>query len=136
MWVQTNDLVRNRLIEESHEGTVANCVEPLGATNYREHPMSRNNRTHGSAMLKFVKSCLLLFSVASLSLAMTGCTTGSNGLASSPVFPPSTLDYSSQLEKLQARRGGSPYAPPGGFDNAASRPSLFSGGSGTRTGSC
>ena len=87
-------------------------------------------------MRKILNSYFLLVVVASLSLTMSGCTAGSGGLASSPVFPPSTLDYSSQLEKLQARGGESPYAPPGGFDNATSRSPMFSMGSGSRSGSC
>ena len=100
--------------------------------------MTQKNRTHGSAMSKFAQTSLLLLAVACIGL--TGCTAGSGGLASSPVFPPSTLDYSSQLDKQQASQGGSPYAPLGGFDNAPNRGPLFSLGSNSRShargGSC
>ena len=111
-------------------------LQPIVESN----PMSRKNRTHGCAMRKFTNSCLLIIAVASMSLMMSGCTAGSGGVASAPAFPPASLDYSSQLEKLQARKDGSPYVPQGGFDSAPNRGSLFSSGSGSRSlarsGSC
>jgi len=87
-------------------------------------------------MKKFVRSTLLAGIVSMLAITTTGCAIGEGGLTSSPVFPPSTLDYSSQLDKLQARQGGSPYAPLGGFDDAPTRGGLFSLGSRSRSGSC
>ena len=87
-----------------------------------------------------------LLTVMSLAIAatFTGCATGGGGLlsASDPVVLPksSTLDYSSQLENLQARSGKSPYLPAGGFGSGATQGGLFSSGSGTRgavrSGSC
>lgn len=86
-------------------------------------------------MTKFAQTILLIVAIASMGLTTTGCTTGSSGLASSPVFPASTLDYSSQLENAQARGGGSPYLPQGGF-GSSTRGSLFSASHSRTGGSC
>lgn len=97
--------------------------------------MTQKNGTHGSAMLKFAQTSFLFFAVACMGLTVTGCTAGNSGIASAPVFPPSTLDYSSQLENAQARGGGSPYLPQGGF-GSSTRGSLFSAPHSRTGGSC
>jgi hypothetical protein len=79
-----------------------------------------------------------------VAVTFTGCAAGSGGLLSSsnPVVLPksSTLDYSSQLDRLQARGEQSPYVPSGGFGDGPTRGPLFSMGSGSRgpvrSGSC
>ena len=83
---------------------------------------------------------LTVFSLA-VAVSFVGCAAGSGGLASSsPTLQKSGLDYSSQLEQLQARGAESPYVPEGGFEEAQARGPLFSMGSGsrgaTRSGSC
>ncbi len=85
-------------------------------------------------MIKNQTSKLLSIFSLVVTAALAGCTAGSGGLTSSPVFPKSNLDYSSHLERLQARSAESPYAPEGGFDDAPSRGPLFSMGSGLRNG--
>lgn len=86
-------------------------------------------------MIKFQPSNLLTVFSLVVVATFAGCTAGAGGLASSPVFPKSNLDYSSHLEQLQARSAGSPYVPSGGFDDAPGRGPLFSMGSGSRGGS-
>jgi len=124
-------------------GTVAGCDEPLFASFVLLHSMPQKTGTHGSVMNKSLTTNLLTVCSLAMALTFVGCAAGTGGLASSPspVFPKSsTLDYSSQLETLQARTADSPYVPAGGFEDRPTRGPLFSMGSGSRgpvrSGSC
>ncbi|QEG20488.1 hypothetical protein [Mariniblastus fucicola] len=86
-------------------------------------------------MRKTHLSILIVTAIGSSVLFCSGCTP-TRGLTAAPVFPPPTLDYSSQLQQQRAQQTGSPYLPPGGFGQAPAYSPMFSPGPGGRSGSC